>query len=46
MDRLPRRFPGLLRPLIMLLFLLVLLLVTRGSGAGDLVDLLHSFTSC
>lgn len=46
MDRLPRRFPGLLRPLIMLLFLLALLLVTRGSGAGDVVDLLQSFAGC
>ena len=46
MDRLPRRFPGLLRPLIMLLFLLALLLVTQGSGAGDLIGLLQGFASC
>ncbi len=46
MVRLPRRFPGLLRPLIVLLFLLGLLLVTRGSGATDIIGLLSNITSC
>jgi hypothetical protein len=45
MDRLPRRFPGLLRPLIVLLFLLALLLVAQGSGAVDVVDPLHRAAS-
>ena len=44
--RLPRRFPGLLRPLIVLLFLLALLLVTQGSGAADIIGLLPNIASC
>jgi hypothetical protein len=39
MVRLPRSFPGLLRPVILLMFLLALLFVTQGSDARELLAL-------
>ncbi len=38
MVRWRRRFPGLLRPLILLMFLLALVLVTQGSDARELLS--------